>query len=201
MKAYADDLERQLVKATGPRRTSSTSGGESFGGNYFGTGDSVLKQWWGAKDADQHRTAGPAESANPENADFSHAVPFEQGATRFSAGDKITITEIHGTAERFTPGNVYRIRGTYSLASHDSATLAAYTTAKYAKDGFSHSRKIQSTVVNRGDGTFTLYLPMTCEGWPHVSFYPAGGGDGFGGNYFGTGETVLKRWWGSKEAF
>ena len=40
---------------------------------------------------------------------------------------------------------------------------------------------------------------MSCEGWPHVSFYPSGGGEGFGGNYFGTGDSVLKKWWGSKQ--
>ncbi len=39
---------------------------------------------------------------------------------------------------------------------------------------------------------------MMCEGWPHLSFYPSGGGSSFGGNYFGTGETVLKKWWGEK---
>jgi beta-lactamase regulating signal transducer with metallopeptidase domain len=196
---------------------STEKGGESFGGNYFGTGDSVLKKWWGTQDTDQKTTGAPAETANPENADAApanpllpelrrlirfadpenanlpHVVRFEQGTTRFLDGDQITISEVHGTAETFSPGNVYRIRGTYTLASHDSAMLAAYTTARHAKDGRSSSHKSQSTVVKKGDGTFTLYLPMTYEGWPHVSFYPAGGGNGFGGNYFGTGETVLKR--------
>lgn len=40
---------------------------------------------------------------------------------------------------------------------------------------------------------------MSYRGWPHVSFYPADGGSGFGGNYFGTGDSVLKKWWGSKD--
>jgi hypothetical protein len=55
--------------------------------------------------------------------------------------------------------------------------------------------KVQTTVVNKGAGTFTLFLPMSCRGWPHVSFYPADNGEGFGGNYFGTGDSVLKQWW------
>jgi hypothetical protein len=38
---------------------------------------------------------------------------------------------------------------------------------------------------------------MTIRGWPHVSFYPVSGGEDFGGNYFGTGDFVLKQWWGS----
>lgn len=38
---------------------------------------------------------------------------------------------------------------------------------------------------------------MYGDGWPHVSFYPADGGESFGGNYFGTGDKVLEKWWGS----
>ena len=114
-------------------------------------------------------------------------------------GDKITIVEVRGTADTFKPGNTYRIKGTYTLASHDRAMLAAYTTAMDAANGTSTPLKVQLTVVDQGDGTFTLYLPMSCRGWPHVSFYPAEGGGDFGGNYFGTGDSVLKRWWGSKE--
>ena len=36
---------------------------------------------------------------------------------------------------------------------------------------------------------------MYHNGWPHVSFYAADDGNGFGGVYFGTGETLLKKWW------
>lgn len=134
------------------------------------------------------------------HSEFPYAVKFEQGATKFLEGDKITIVEVRGTAETFKPGDIYLVKGTYTLASHDRASLAAYTTAKNAAEGTSKSYSAQTTTVKKGTGTFTLFLPMSCEGWPHVSFYPAEGGEGFGGNYFGTGESVLKRWWGSKEA-
>jgi hypothetical protein len=67
-----------------------------------------------------------------------------------------------------------------------------------AANGKSTSFTVQTTVITRGTGTFTLFLPMSCRGWPHVSFYPADGGEDFGGNYFGTGDSVLKQWWGSK---
>jgi hypothetical protein len=185
-------------------------GGGSFGGNYFGTGDSVLRRWWGSKETDQKATRAPSGSNDeaPTSArksdtratsEFPHAVRFEQGATRYLNGDKITILEIRGTADNFAPGNLYEIKGTYTLASHDRATLAAYITAMDADNGTSASHKAQTTVVNKGDGTFTLHLPMSHRGWPHVSFYPADGGSDFGGNYFGTGDSVLKRWWGSKE--
>lgn len=109
-------------------------------------------------------------------------------------GDKITILEVRGTADTMTPGNIYWIKGTYTLASHDRAMLAAFTTARDPGDGTGPYLKVRTTVVSRGDGTFTRFLPISHRGWPHVSFYPYDLGEGFGGNYFGTGESVLKQW-------
>jgi beta-lactamase regulating signal transducer with metallopeptidase domain len=128
--------------------------------------------------------------------EFPYVVHFEQGATQFADGDNITITEVHGTAETFIPGNIYWVKGTYTLASHDKAMLAAYTTARESKDGYGKTMSVQETYVDKGAGTFTLFLPMTCSGWPHVSFYA--NGEGGGGNYFGTGDSVLRQWWGQK---
>jgi hypothetical protein len=129
---------------------------------------------------------------------FPFLVTFEQGATQFSDGDKITIVEVHGTATTFEPDNLYMIKGTFTLRSHKKAMLAAFITAKDAENGRGAYHHFQTTTVNQGNGTFTLFLLMSCRGWPHVSFYPAEGGEDFGGNYFGTGDSVLKRWWGSK---
>jgi hypothetical protein len=151
----------------------------------------------GAKDDDQ--TASSGQSGTARTSEFPYAVRFEQGATRFLNGDKITILEVRGTAETFQPGNLYWIKGTYTLASHDRATLAAFTTAMDSANGTGVSLKVQTVVVDRGEGAFTLFLPMSYRGWPHLSFYPAEGGSSFGGNYFGTGEFVLKKWWGEEE--
>jgi beta-lactamase regulating signal transducer with metallopeptidase domain len=131
---------------------------------------------------------------HPAPSEFPHVVRFEQGATRFAGGDKITILEVRGTDETFAPGNIYSIKGTYTLGSRDRATLLASITATDS-DGKSGSLKVQTLQIERGEGTFTLLLPMSYRGLPHVSFYPAGGGEGFGGNYFGTGDSVLKQWW------
>ena len=99
----------------------------------------------------------PARKADTRaTAEFPHAVRFEQGATRFLNGDKITILEVRGTADTFCAENIYRIKGTYTLASHDRAMLAAYTTAMDAENGTGPTLEVQSTVVDRGDGTFTL---------------------------------------------
>jgi beta-lactamase regulating signal transducer with metallopeptidase domain len=158
--------------------------------------------------------------------EFPYVLHFEQGATRFLDGDDITIVEVRGTADTFTPGNIYWIKGTYSLASCDRAILLASITVTdwfeitsfpldltvssdhvipgEATDGVpGHATgaelKVQRQTVDRGRGTFTLFLPMTHKGLPHVSFYPVETGEGFGGNYFGTGESVLKHWWDSGE--
>ena len=144
-------------------------------------------------DSQTPKDAGP--SATPATSDFPHAVKFEQGVTRFKNGDKIDISEIRGTSEQFGRGNIYVVKGTYSLASHDRATLAAYITTTAKDQEFGHTLKVQHQVIERGQGTFTLFLPMYTTGLPHVSFYSIDGGEGFGGNYFGTGDSVLKKWW------
>lgn len=149
--------------------------------------------------ASANEDAPTTPDQKPNAADFPYTVKFEQGATRFLDGDNITILEVRGTAETFTPGKQYLVRGKYTLKSHDRANVAAYITAMDAESGRSTSLRAQSTAVDKGDGTFTLLLPMPYRGWPHVSFYPVPGGNGFGGNYFGTGDYVLKRWWGSKD--
>lgn len=153
---------------------------------------------WAGPDDDNTATTDPA-SDSVAASEFPYVVKFEQGATRFLDGDDITIVEVRGTAETFAPGNLYWIKGTYSLASHERAMLSAYTTAMDAENGTNTPFRVQSTLVDKGDGTFTLFLPMSYRGWPHVSFYPADGGEGFGGNYVGTGDSVLKRWWGSEK--
>jgi beta-lactamase regulating signal transducer with metallopeptidase domain len=171
----------------------------------------IAKQWRGSREthrklanaptrSDDDAPAAPARKPDTEAAsEFPYAVRFEQGATRFSSGDKIKMVEVRGTADTFKPGNLYWIKGTYTLASRDRAKLAAFITAMDAENGKGPYLEVQTTVVKEGSGTFTLFLPMSHRGWPHVSFYPAGGGSDFGGNYFGTGDSVLKQWWGSKE--
>ncbi len=164
-----------------------------------------------ARSSDGRHSAATASSAQekktparkpdtPRTSEFPFALRFEQGATRFLDGDQITILEVRGTADTMTPGNIYWIKGSYTLASHDRAMVAAFITAMNPGEGQGAYLKVQTAVVNRGSGTFTLFLPMSCKGWPHVSFYPADGGGDFGGNYFGTGDSVLKKWWGSTKA-
>jgi beta-lactamase regulating signal transducer with metallopeptidase domain len=139
---------------------------------------------------------GSSENGKPQTiaiAQFPYALQFEQGATQFLDGDKITIQSVRGTADKIAPGNIYWIRGTYQLASRSRASLSAYVTAQNVGQGTNvPTLAVQTTTVNKGEGSFTLYLPTTYRGWPHVSFYPAEGGEVFGGIYFGTGDSALK---------
>ena len=140
----------------------------------------------------------PTPAAKPDattKSDFPYVLKFEQGPSRFENGDEIKILEVRGTSDAMTRGNIYCVKGTYTLASHDVAKLSANVTARDSANGRGTPLKVQSTVVSRGSGHFTLFLPMVCDGWPHVSFYPADRGSSFGGNYFGTGDSVLKQWW------
>jgi len=130
-----------------------------------------------------------SQTVSPE---FPHAVPFELGETKFLKDDEITILEVRGTAKTFAPGNIYWVKGTYSLASHDKAELQASVSTNNGPPMGSYF-KSQTIVVNQGTGGFTLFLPMTDAGFPHLSFNPVGGGNGFGGIYFGTGKSVRRQ--------
>ena len=152
-----------------------------FADTYFGTGDNVYRV-----------APATAAASSGGNVDLPFTVKFEEGQTKFLEGDNIKITEVRGTADTFAPGNLYWIKGTYTLASHDHATLAAHVTAMDVENAKSASLKLQHTAVDHGDGTFTLCLPMLYRGWPHVSFYPTDGDEAFGGNYFGTGDSPRK---------
>ncbi len=127
------------------------------------------------------RPPGPADA-------FPVAIAFERLDNHFAAGDQITVTDV-----RSDGGNpaVWRITGTYTLASHRTATLAASVTARDAAHGVGPWRPAQHVEVGRGQGTFSLQLPVGTGGFPHVSFYDDKGS--FGGLYVGTGDSVLRR--------
>src|SRR4051812_31586220 len=136
------------------------------------------------------RSQAAAPQVRKDVYDINTYVPFEVGATFLRNGDKITIEEMHGTADKIAVGGLYEIKGTYTLASHDKADLAIEVTSSDTKHY--PTLKPQYMKVDKGDGHFTVYLYMWTEGNPHMSFYPADGGSSFASVYFGTGESVLK---------
>jgi hypothetical protein len=140
----------------------------------------------------------PQDRAGVGSGELPQVVTYQTGANSFLKGDDITISEVRGTADTIAPGNIYCVKGTYKLASREKALLAAYITANNAAEGTSKSLRVQHLNVNKGEGTFTLYLPMYIEGCPHVSFYSDK--EGIGGRYFGSGKYLLAKWWGTEDA-
>jgi beta-lactamase regulating signal transducer with metallopeptidase domain len=120
--------------------------------------------------------------AKAKDADFKYPLRFHADKGKFAKGDAILITRITSTAADPKPGQALRIEGVYQLASRDTATLAAYITTNVNVG--TPSIREQSTQIQKGRGRFVLILPLVVEGDPHLSYYPAEGGESFGGLYF-----------------
>jgi hypothetical protein len=133
-----------------------------------------------------------AGTPNPPGGVLEQVVEYELGDATFQTGDAITIAEIQGDRSSFQSGGLYRVRGSYTLASRDRATLAFFFTATERGQGSTREGPKATIEVARGSGSFELIREMPYAGWPHISFYPAGGGSSFGGVYFGKGATLKK---------
>jgi hypothetical protein len=119
---------------------------------------------------------------------LTHIIPIQIGQSGFKPGDSIVITEVRGTSDHFEVDGTYQVKGTYTLASHDHATLSISVSAKDPRNAWGYTSKKQSINVTRGSGTFTVAERMACEGYPHLSF---NGDDGhFGDMYFGAGSWI-----------
>jgi hypothetical protein len=132
-------------------------------------------------------------NAAPLETNFSYAISFELGKSNLKGGDEITITSVRGDRAHLEPGGNYLVQGHYTLASADAASLALFCTT----DGSSGSTPVtqnQEIKITRGSQDFLL-SEIACDGWLHLSFYPADGGNSLGGIYFGekgVERTVLR---------
>ncbi len=122
---------------------------------------------------------------------FNHP-DFEIGNQSFESGDSITITEIVSRDVDFAVGGVYWVRGTYELQSHDRATIGFWVTSNAENAAAKVGLPRQQVTVEKGTGTFEVQNILRVEGYPHLSFYPVGGGASFGGVYFGADEWLQK---------
>jgi hypothetical protein len=134
----------------------------------------------------------PAQAGTQPIADniFRFDVAFERGITQFLNGDHISVSSVMGT-EPDMNGGICCISGTYKLSSHDTAMIGVSVAAAEAKYAVSASNNTQSMAIQKGTGTFTLLLPISIRGWPHVSFY--NDHESFGTIYVGTGDSVLRQ--------
>ncbi len=119
---------------------------------------------------------------------LTHQLDFHFGQVQFAPGDTINITEVRGTSDNMMVDGTYQVKGTYTLASHDHATLAVSVSAKDPKDARGYWCADQTIRITKGSGTFTLTERLACEGYPHISFY--GDNGAIGGVYFGTGSWI-----------
>jgi hypothetical protein len=127
-------------------------------------------------------TATPAQDTPPN---LSYMV--KPGAVYTQSGDQIIVDEVRGTSDRLSAGNTYEVKGRYKLVTHDEAELAINVMVNRdgAGSGGSHTALLdQKTKVAKGEGRFTLKFQMWGDGNPHVSFYPAHGGQSFASAYF-----------------
>jgi hypothetical protein len=139
-----------------------------------------------ARAADGKTAAAPATQASLP----LHEIKFELGDAEFADGDNITIEQVLCTGEKLGIGEIAIVRGTYTLASHDEAQLGFHVTARSPNPTPINPR--QQQLVKKGSGSFELRHALW-DGYPHVTFYPTKAGSGFGGVYFGVGDSVLKK--------
>ena len=111
------------------------------------------------------------------------SVSFVVGKQDFKAGDAIVIDQVLATSPKFEVGAKVVVRGHYRLASAIKANLGLLITHR-SPAGLDPSAQPQLALVDKASGTFELSCEITYPGDFHVSFYPATGGESFGGVYF-----------------
>ena len=151
-----------------------------------------------ASSASTAQTASSPDAGSSQMSIPMHRVPFEKGLREFYDDDNIVIDEVWCSGDKLAPGEIIIVKGTYTLASHDEASLAFYVTSS-GPSGWTDVNPQQQTQVKKGSGKFELRHTLV-KGYPHVSFYGKPNGDSFGGVYFGQGEAVLKNWHGANAA-
>jgi hypothetical protein len=125
----------------------------------------------------------PAEFDHPYRILITTQTP---GWGQFRPGDTIVITSVTSDRKDIEVGGRYRIEGTYTLASMESAGLSVSVTApsRDSPGAVSPGHPEEGIKVQRGSGTFSLGATMRYPGSFHVSFNPAVGGESLGTVYF-----------------
>lgn len=103
---------------------------------------------------------------------------------RLAFGDDVIIERVESDRGDISEGGTYVVQGRYVLRSEPAAMLNLFITNG---DGETSPAQLR---VERGTGTFEFRTVLLRFGFPHVSFYPIGGGECLGGTYFGRGATL-----------
>jgi len=110
-------------------------------------------------------------------------VPFAVGRQQFQPGDSIVIDQVLATSPKLTAGDTVVVRGHYRLASAAKASLGLFVTHRSPAPA-DPIAPTQTAAVIAANGAFELSCTIGAAGALHVSFYPASGGEAFGGVYF-----------------
>jgi len=124
------------------------------------------------------------EKAPQRKSSAAKAVEFAIGPNKFTKGDKIVIQEVWSELGSLANGDTVTVKGTYTLASHYTATLlfsVTEDTRRAVQGGCFMSRPARTGTV-----PFELEMPITVDGHLHVGFYDTQTGGAFGNVYFGT---------------
>jgi hypothetical protein len=144
-----------------------------------------------ANDAKRIASAGCKDVSIPSGTQIDIPVAFEAGTAKMQPGDRITITEVRGTRGDFAIGGAYLVRGEYTLASADEATLGLSVGATDPTDACTSNNNRGRQHVSRGSGKFELATTFVHSGYPGVSFF-IDGVDGSGGRLFGKGSSSVQ---------
>lgn len=111
------------------------------------------------------------------------------GPQLFREGDSITIKAVKASSSKFQVGDTVTVKGSYTLESHEKGKLSLFVTQTEG-DGRSQILPEQQFEVSQGKGDFEVSLHIRHTGYLHLTFYPADGGSGFGGVYFGQSDQM-----------
>lgn len=107
----------------------------------------------------------------PEATTFDAAVPFAIGESHLRDSDRIVIHELRGTRDHVEVDGAYVVRGEYTLASADEASLGftvRTTESGQCTDGMNSRGHL---VVKRGSGSFELAMLIPYSGDASLSFF------------------------------
>ncbi len=110
-----------------------------------------------------------------------------------SGGDSITVSEVMGGSATIIPGAEYRVCGTYTLNSRDSARIGA---ANYAPLGLISSNG-SSQDISKGGGSYCVSFTVVnvdpgFEKKINIGFFPSPSGNQFFGSGYGCSDILLQ---------
>lgn len=118
-------------------------------------------------DADQTKTKATNEGAR--------AIPIRDVNRQFADGDEVKVTQF--TRLPSDQGSQFEVRGTWQLASRESAVLEQWCAG-------GEVRGEKKLTINKGTGEFRFQFSIVSPGQLHLSLYPTEDGDNFGSLYY-----------------